>query len=686
MSRNFLVCLAFLFPTSLSFSQYQTQEPPLADPDEPAKPVNPNSILRIQPQYLAPSIQSSQPTISVSSAPEEPSPEFIPAQHIQPAGASNLPPKTPWEAKPAYPEPPVPTVKISVKGMDIAPINQELSYRLIATNTSLGKAHHVTVRCPLPKGATFVRSVPDAKLSESRALEWHLDTLEGGASRQMDVVFKPAAETEDLTVIGIVQFDHGRYVKTKISQPTLSVKKSGPAQAFIGEPATYRIEITNNGKVPAKEIEVVDTLPDGLEYLQETAKGAAPAARDGLAAHQRAWSVGTLLPTQQKVIEFRATPRKVGKWDTVCHVTATDVKQIEAKFSTNIVDAKLALQVDGPSQSDSKVGVSVPYRITVHNMGTAPLNNVRVECNFPEDLRLGKASKGGHFFKDAIQWLIPTLAPKDTKELTVSLVAPSSGERQILVAAKADRGLEQRQTIKTKFEGIEALNWKVDGTAISAVGKEVTYTIVVNNPGSGAARNVKVTADLPSSIELSKAEPSFQRDAKSNSLYFNAVEIPPKQNITIKITGIARKSGEARFHFELRADGVGNGPLQKTPITQIAPTTAPQPKSAENVGAIAPQKEALPVSAPPKKADRELPAEAPKKKDNTPLLFDPPSTPPAPLPTKEEPIKPVSNSAPKEPMKLEILPTPKLEQPKAKEGPKPPMPAPEPEIMLPPLP
>ncbi len=679
MRRNLLVGFAVLCGVSLSLAQFHSAEPPLADPQTAPSPANPKSVVELRPQYVPPSLNTSRSEIAVTPAPDELPPELIPAQHIQPAtGSDTLPAQNirpqPWNAPigktPArtYAEPPTPTVKISVRGLDIAAINQELSYRLIVSNTSEAKAHHVTVRCPLPKGATFVRSVPEAKPTEAKAIEWHLETLEPGSSRQMDVVFKPALETDELTVIGVVQFDHGRYVKTRIAPPSLNVRKTGPAQALVGEPATYRIEITNNGKVPAQEIEVVDTLPAGLEYLQESATGAKAVSRDGLAAHQRAWSVGTLLPAQKRTIEYRAMPRKIGQWESYCHVTATDVKQIEAKCATSIVDAKLTLQVDGPGQTESKVGVSVPYRITIYNTGTATLNNIRVECNFPQEIRLARASKGGQFFKDAVQWIIPNLAPKDTKELTLALIAPSSGERQIKVAAKADRGLEQRQMIKTNFDGIEALNWTVEGTAVGSVGHEVVYTIAVNNPGSGPARNVKVTADLPSQIELSKAEPAFQRDAKNNSLYFNPVEIPPKQMITIKIVGIARRSGEARFNFELRADGVGTGPLRKTPSTQIAPSSRPEAKkNVENIGGIAPQKEAIPVSNPAKKVELELP---PKKKDLPPTLLDPLALPPEPIAPKKDALKPVSADTPK-----------KEPAPKSKEEIK--KPEPEPGLLIP---
>ena len=239
MRRNLLVGFAVLCGVSLSLAQFHSAEPPLADPQTAPESRKPQECRRTASSIRTAFIEYISFRNRSDSRADELPPELIPAQHIQPAtGSDTLPAQNirpqPWNAPigktPArtYAEPPTPTVKISVRGLDIAAINQELSYRLIVSNTSEAKAHHVTVRCPLPKGATFVRSVPEAKPTEAKAIEWHLETLEPGSSRQMDVVFKPALETDELTVIGVVQFDHGRYVKTRIAPPSLNVRKTGP--------------------------------------------------------------------------------------------------------------------------------------------------------------------------------------------------------------------------------------------------------------------------------------------------------------------------------------------------------------------------------------------------------------------------------------------------------------------------
>ena len=200
--------------------------------------------------------------------------------------------------------------------------------------------------------------------------------------------------------------------------------------------------------------------------------------------------------------------------------------------------------------------------------------------------------------------MIATLEPNQTKDLSVSLTAPSAGLRDIVVSARGDRGLEQRKKISTVFEGISALDWQTDGTPVASVGQKITYTMSVNNPGSGPAKNVKLVADLPDNVEFVQAQPEFNRGQKA--VFFNALEIPPKQSVTLKIVVIARKPGEARFLFEMTADGMNSGPLKHSKATTISPSGVPKTDDPTRIG-TAPTKEIDPKVMAPREPDRQRP-------------------------------------------------------------------------------
>ncbi len=201
-------------------------------------------------------------------------------------------------------------------------------------------------------------------------------------------------------------------------------------------------------------------------------------------------------------------------------------------------------------------------------------------------MRVAKASSGGHLFPDAVQWVMPILGPKETKEVSMSLIAPSAGLREIMVSARADKGLEQRHKLPTSFEGIPALNWQTEGTAMAAPGQEITYTITVKNPGSAPAKNVKIVADLPEQVEFRQAQPAFQRGERA--IFFNAIEIPAKESVTLKVVVVAKKAGEARFQFQMTSEGTSSGPLKNTKATSISPGGEPKKVDLNRIGALPP--------------------------------------------------------------------------------------------------
>ncbi len=256
-------------------------EPPMAEPGE-VKPAPESAV--VVPGQLPPQFQSS-PAIN----------GITPAQYIVPTSAN--PHGMPANGVPGVlpSEPPTPTVRISIKGIETAPTGQEITYRLTATNTSDARAHNVIVRCPLPRGAKLVKAMPQPN-AEAKEMEWHLETLEPGATRLIDIVFKPAEDATEISVVGKVQFEHGRIIKTKIVNPKLELKQTGQAQGILHEPMTYKIIANNPGQVAVMDIQIVNSLPDGLEYVQEASSAMAPASKVGPAPNQRTWSISCLQP------------------------------------------------------------------------------------------------------------------------------------------------------------------------------------------------------------------------------------------------------------------------------------------------------------------------------------------------------------------------------------------------------
>jgi uncharacterized repeat protein (TIGR01451 family) len=605
--------VALLFSATALVAQNQlsplpsTPEPPIATPGEMTAAPSSTIIVPGQPRPLPPNLDARPAQPAKEMSPDEPEQGIQPAQFTYPAPATAPPvapapsvtatpaPYAPGARPPAaptvlLPEPLVPMVKIAVKGMDIAPTGQEVTYRFTVSNPSEAKAYGVVARCPIPKGAALIKSLPEAQ-TVGKELEWKLGTLNPGDSRIIEVVFKPDDGVTELKVIGKVQFEHGRYVVTKLANPTLDMKKTGPAQGVLDDPMTYKIIVKNPGKVPVTDTQIVNTLAEGLEYIQETAKGAVPASKTGPASNQRTWTLGTLAPGESRTLEYRVMPRRVGDWTSEAVATGTGA-QARAGCNTMVQEAKLTLQVNGPPADKATANQAAPFFVVVHNTGTATLHNVRVSCTFPTELRVKSASNGGHLFHDAVQWVVPKLEPSQAKELSFSLIAPSAGLRDVVASARAEKGLEQRKKLSTVFVGVPALDWHIEGTAVAAIDQEVVYTITLKNPGTGPVKNVKIIADLPDQVEFRQAQPTFQRG--QSAVFFNPLDVAPQQTVTLKVVCVAKKGGDARFQFEMSSEGISAGPLKSTKATTISPSGEPKkldtPRIASDPSAPAPKK------------------------------------------------------------------------------------------------
>src|SRR5262249_19767978 len=197
-------------------------------------------------------------------------------------------PGSPWTAPPIGEpvDPPVPVVAIKVRVPAMAAPGQELESRLLVENTSRAAAHHVLVRNPLPANARFVRAKPEPSAREPE-LQWRLGTLEARARREIVLVLAPTGDG-DVENCARVQFEHGQCVRTRLGKGELRLRKTGPARALVGDVKTFVLELTNAGATPATDVELVDSLPPGLEHYTST-----PAARG---KNLLRWPIGTLPP------------------------------------------------------------------------------------------------------------------------------------------------------------------------------------------------------------------------------------------------------------------------------------------------------------------------------------------------------------------------------------------------------
>ena len=83
--------------------------------------------------------------------------------------------------------------------------------------------------------------------------------------------------------------------------PSLGIRQAGPPTAAIGETVTYRIEVSNPGDLPARDIVATEEVPKGLNFLQANPVPV-------IEGRRLQWRLGDLAPRQQQIIEATFAP------------------------------------------------------------------------------------------------------------------------------------------------------------------------------------------------------------------------------------------------------------------------------------------------------------------------------------------------------------------------------------------
>jgi uncharacterized repeat protein (TIGR01451 family) len=460
-----------------------------------------------------------------------------------------------WPPAPG-PEPddvPTPVVRLTVRVAATATAGQELEYRLCVENPSRGAAHHVLVRNPVPAHAKFVRASPEPHAKEPELL-WKLNTLEPGAKCEITLVLA-ATGTGDVQNCARVVFEHGQCVTTKIARPVLSVRKTGPTQATVGETLTFQITVTNTGDAEATGVMLTDTLPPGLVH--------------STGRNQLTWEVGKLLPGQSATVEYQAVAQTAGRLANKVTVTGAGDLKAEQETAVTVAEPKLSLGMTGPAQR--ALTLAATYQITVTNPGTVPLADVILDNPIPPQAVFVSASAGGNLTAGQVQWLLGTLEPGASRTVEVELRAQERGRLCNRAVATGARGVTARAEFCTDFTGDAGVLLEVVDTEDPVeVNAATRYVITVRNQGQLPLTNVVVAATVPPQLALTRATGPADHRPDGPRVVFDPVTIPAEREARYEVEVRALQPGDARFKVELTADQLrAGGPVHEEESTTV---------------------------------------------------------------------------------------------------------------------
>ncbi len=474
-----------------------------------------------------------------------------------PPGAPGVPPGyvLPNGAGPVDPPTPAVTIQVRVPA-DVTP-GQDLEYRIRVENVSRAAAHHVLVRNPLPGNAAFVKATPEPTQTDPE-LQWQFQTLKPGEHREIVLVLKPTGSGE-VTNCARVRFEHGQSVTTRVNRPGLQIRKTGPAQAALYDQVNFRLEITNTGRARATNVVVTDTLPEGLEFFESRPPTDGP--------NPLVWKLGAIEAGQTQRIDYSVTVKAAGRLTGKAVLEADGGLRQEAPCTVVVGTPKLALTKSGPERR--LVNRPTAYVLTVSNPGDMAAQNVEVTDEIPEGIEFVSASAGGQLVRrprpklDLVKWPVGALAAGTSRTLQVTVRATAPGELVNVAAATADRGLSAKANIRTKFEAASGPSVEIDkGADPLDVGRDVTYTVRLINPGREAARAVALIVTVPEELKVTNARGPGGAEPDRQVVKFAALPtLAPGAEAQYTISAQALKPGPGKLRVELTSAETGQAPL-----------------------------------------------------------------------------------------------------------------------------
>jgi len=298
----------------------------------------------------------------------------------------------------------------------------------------------------------------------------------------------------------------------------ISVRTVGPAEGSVGSIVTYRIEVTNPGGVPARDVVVTDQAAPGLQFLNSN-----PAAATSPSGQE--WRLGEIASRQTRLIEVNFRVTQAGELGYCTSVTAADGLTGKDCARTIATAGRLELNIVGPPSAE--VGQEVKFEVQLTNRGDIPATELVIRDAF--DVGLEHAASAS-----PIERSLTDLAPGATRRIAVTFRVTRPGELCQNVEVRGQGGLQASTRacitvtqppivppatpplippagapIVPKGEEPAArgptISVRVTGPSLRKVGESAEFVIDVKNIGDVPLTNVRVADSSEPALETSQA-------------------------------------------------------------------------------------------------------------------------------------------------------------------------------------
>lgn len=315
--------------------------------------------------------------------------------------------------------------------------------------------------------------------------------------------------------------------------PSLQLTKRAPEEVRIGRPATFTMTIKNVGTALARQVQVVDVVPNGTQFV-----AAQPPIQPD-SNGELIWDLGDLPPGNERIIQLQLLPEAEGEIGSVASVTFAAV----AGVRTLATQPKLVLSHNVVEQVLLSKNFYVQLKLT--NEGSGAADNVSLEADLPANL---KCSAGSQIVAN-----IKTLKPGESKTIDLPLQAIDPGEAQIQLRVLAEDEEFSNQSVSLMVTAPQ-LQVAINGPTKRFIERQARYSMKVENIGNASATNLDLIVQLPKGFRFNGTGQKGQYDAARHAVLWSLEELPAGIAAEVELDVIPVEMGNQPLLFQATAD------------------------------------------------------------------------------------------------------------------------------------
>jgi len=506
------------------------------------------------------------------------------------------------------------SASVTVKAADLSIIksvdNQspdpsaEVVFTVTLTNNGPDTATGVEVTDTLSAGLTYVSDTPSAGSFDSVTGIWSGLTLAAGASETLLVNAtvpgtSGSVETNTATVTASDREDNVPGNDSDIASITvggidLEVVKTvdNPAPAE-GSTITYTVVVNNVGDFPATGIQVIDTLPAGINYSSYSASQGTYKWTNGI------WKTLSIANGASATLSITATVNAGTNGSTIentariltanepdINITNNLDKALVYVGSTDLGVSKI---VDNPVPTE---GDTVSFTVTVTNNGLNNATDVLITDLLSSELTYDSDDAGAYYDSATGIWNVTTptdtfMLPGSTRTLIVNATVNAGTYGKTVINYAEITGVGQLDPDATNdiasasitIQGADIALLKVGDDATPAEGQVVSFTITATNYGPHAATGVIVKDLLPAGLTYSADDSGGLYNSVTGIWSVGSIAKLASATLVVNATADVGTGGSTITNIAnvVSADQFDPGSLNNTSSFGVSPLTTPSP-------------------------------------------------------------------------------------------------------------